>query len=114
MDSPTERRASINRVSKIQARAALDEEPHHLFVARANGLMEWRGMGVEAIGIQAIRILTGIKKQANDPGVTMLSSESQRNVLVVGRGMRKETLRVVKPAQTRDCWKRVGRSAAPG
>jgi len=54
MKCPAEGRALPNGVPNIQPRAALDQEPHHRFVARQDCLVQWRRVGMVTLEIVAV------------------------------------------------------------
>src|ERR1700746_2325274 len=49
MNGPAERRALPDGVADIEPRAALDQKPHHLFMAAQHGLVQWRAMRMVAL-----------------------------------------------------------------
>ena len=66
MKRPTERCALPDGVPDIQPRAALDQEPHHRFMAAQDGLVQRCRVRMVAFEIVAIGILASIEQEANN------------------------------------------------
>jgi hypothetical protein len=58
--------APPNGVTNVEPRAALDQEPHHRFVARKHCLMQRSRVGVDAVGVIAVRVLACVEQQVNN------------------------------------------------
>jgi hypothetical protein len=84
VERPAERRALISPITKIQARAALGEQPHHVRVAGQRRLMQSRRVRVESLWVGAVRILAGIAEQPHHVRVAVLGRKSKSGVPALG------------------------------
>src|SRR5205085_893436 len=73
MDCPAQRRPLINRIPDVQPRASFNQQLHHLGMARADRLMQGCRMGMEPVGVVAVRIFPRLEQQPDDFSVAVLS-----------------------------------------
>src|SRR5689334_7184098 len=91
---PAERGGVVDGVLDVEAGAALDEQAHGVEVAVADGLVQGRGVRVEAFGVEAVGIFARVKEQADDFGVAVLGGEGERTMPGESVGSGQKSLRV--------------------
>jgi len=82
----------------IESCAAFYEQVYELVVSGEGGLMQRRGMGVEAHWVVAIRVFAGVEQRLNNLNVAELRCEGESAVAIVGRCERKQSTKVLSAA----------------
>src|SRR6266568_97766 len=77
---PAEWGAIVDRIADVQPRPALDEQAHDIEMLRPYGVVQRRGVRMEAVRVVAARVLAGVKEEAHYVGVAVLRGERQGDV----------------------------------
>src|SRR2546423_846447 len=97
--SPRQRRTVEDFVCHVAPRTALDKKAHRVEVISADCLVERSRVAVEILGIEPVRVLTGVEKHLYNLGVAELRSERERRVTRLRVGQRKKATRFIDDAE---------------
>jgi len=72
VDGPAQRSCLIDGVFDVQFRSTLDQQSHNRVMARYDGLMQGRRVGMVSIGVVPVWIFARIEEQPYDVPVPVL------------------------------------------
>ena len=84
----------------IEPGASFDEEMDELFVTGSGGLVQGCGVRVAADGIEAVGILTGVQKQADDFDMAILRCQGECQVAGFAGGGREQAAEIVQEVES--------------
>jgi len=87
---PIERSALVDRVFEIETSGSGDEQAYDFDMAIQSGLVQRRGVSMEAGWVVAVWIFASIEKQLYDFDVAVLGSESERDLAIERAGEREK------------------------